>query len=423
MHASETTILPSMRPIAMRIARPKVSRPGPGAKTEWNVPTVTAPCGAARTAHIVNAGLYGECDVHDVDRRLAEQLGQPAAHNGPTVCSVCEALPYMPQRLADAHDLERRVLLRPVVVVDHRRRPREVAGDDRHVVPARRQVRRLPVDVLRDPTELRVVVIGDDRDPHDRGMVLGVPDWHFRPASANRPGSGILPPCRSTSTAARTATRSSLPEHHATRRSRRARSAAHRCRRSSTAPALHFKGSGFYTTDYGKGKAARQESASSNGGSARVPRRPRRRPPRRATRRRPARARRRSPRARRATSAGDHARSPLRLSLLRVPHARRGSHRHLRHLPGLPLGGRRRPAARPRLRGRRERGQPRPGPGHLPRARRQRRALRRQRPASAPRRATLDAAHAAKRAAIPSSSHSRPSSKRRRRGGMPPSAV
>jgi putative FmdB family regulatory protein len=35
-----------------------------------------------------------------------------------------------------------------------------------------------------------------------------------------------------------------------------------------SAPALHFKGSGFYTTDYGKGKAARQESgSSSNGGS------------------------------------------------------------------------------------------------------------------------------------------------------------
>jgi putative FmdB family regulatory protein len=34
-----------------------------------------------------------------------------------------------------------------------------------------------------------------------------------------------------------------------------------------SAPALHFKGSGFYTTDYGKGKAARQESGSSNGGS------------------------------------------------------------------------------------------------------------------------------------------------------------
>ena len=34
-----------------------------------------------------------------------------------------------------------------------------------------------------------------------------------------------------------------------------------------SAPALHFKGSGFYTTDYGKGKGARQEPGSSNGGS------------------------------------------------------------------------------------------------------------------------------------------------------------
>jgi putative FmdB family regulatory protein len=35
-----------------------------------------------------------------------------------------------------------------------------------------------------------------------------------------------------------------------------------------SAPALHFKGSGFYTTDYGKGKGARQESGSSNGGGS-----------------------------------------------------------------------------------------------------------------------------------------------------------
>ena len=71
MHASETTILPSMRPTAMRISRPKVSRPGPGAKTEWNVPQVTAPSGAASTAHIGNAGLYGEWTCTTSDFRLS----------------------------------------------------------------------------------------------------------------------------------------------------------------------------------------------------------------------------------------------------------------------------------------------------------------------------------------------------------------
>ena len=35
-----------------------------------------------------------------------------------------------------------------------------------------------------------------------------------------------------------------------------------------SAPALHFKGSGFYTTDYGKGKAARESGSSNGGGSS-----------------------------------------------------------------------------------------------------------------------------------------------------------
>jgi len=32
--------------------------------------------------------------------------------------------------------------------------------------------------------------------------------------------------------------------------------------------AVHYKGSGFYTTDYGKGKAAKKESAGADGGSS-----------------------------------------------------------------------------------------------------------------------------------------------------------
>jgi putative FmdB family regulatory protein len=32
--------------------------------------------------------------------------------------------------------------------------------------------------------------------------------------------------------------------------------------------AIHYKGSGFYTTDYGKGKAATKESGGSEGGSS-----------------------------------------------------------------------------------------------------------------------------------------------------------
>ena len=32
--------------------------------------------------------------------------------------------------------------------------------------------------------------------------------------------------------------------------------------------AIHYKGSGFYTTDYGKGKAAKKESGGGEGGSS-----------------------------------------------------------------------------------------------------------------------------------------------------------
>ena len=59
MQASETTILPSRRPIDVRMARPKTSSSGPGEKTEWNVPTVIADDGAANGASITKPGLYG----------------------------------------------------------------------------------------------------------------------------------------------------------------------------------------------------------------------------------------------------------------------------------------------------------------------------------------------------------------------------
>ena len=77
MQASETTILPSMRPIGMRIARANVSRPGPGAKTEWKVPHGDGAGGRGEHRPHRERRVVRRVDVHDVDPQAAEQPAQP----------------------------------------------------------------------------------------------------------------------------------------------------------------------------------------------------------------------------------------------------------------------------------------------------------------------------------------------------------
>ena len=95
MHASETTILPSRRPIDVRIARPKMSSRGPGEKTEWNVPTVTADDGAANGASITKPGLYGAWVWMTSKRRSRNSFFSFPIMRKSTVWSVCDAFPYM----------------------------------------------------------------------------------------------------------------------------------------------------------------------------------------------------------------------------------------------------------------------------------------------------------------------------------------
>ncbi len=73
--------------------------------------------------------------------------------------------------------------------------------------------------------------------------------------------------CRSTSTAARTGTCSRRCRRSPTRRSRRARSAARPVQRVFHPIAVHFKGSGFYNTDYGTSKRKREMDASAKSGA------------------------------------------------------------------------------------------------------------------------------------------------------------
>ena len=95
MQASETTILPSSRPIDVRIARPNTSSSGPGENTEWKVPTVIADEGAANGAIITKPGLYGACVWMTSKRRSRNSFFILLIIRKSTVCSVCDALPYM----------------------------------------------------------------------------------------------------------------------------------------------------------------------------------------------------------------------------------------------------------------------------------------------------------------------------------------
>ena len=48
------------------------------------------------------------------------------------------------------------------------RRLRHATGDDRHLMPSAGEVESLPVDVLGDPAQLRVVVVRQDADAQGR---------------------------------------------------------------------------------------------------------------------------------------------------------------------------------------------------------------------------------------------------------------
>ena len=193
-------------------------------------------------------------------------------------------------------------------------------GDDGHLVAAPGELPRLSVDVLGDAAKHRVVVIGDDGDPHAgaRASITVTPaSWHSRYESASvREASGY--------TEGRMPIYEYLcPDGHrfevVQRFSDEPVAVCEVCgkpvQRVLFAPAVHYKGKGFYATDYGRKGAngAKPDSGGSESGSkesggivrtaaaTRAPSRsPRARTPRARTRR--ARAARARPRRRRATA-------------------------------------------------------------------------------------------------------------------------
>ena len=104
--------------------------------------------------------------MHDVDLALLEDLLELAAQQRIDNVVRLRRIRVARQGAPDANNLERDVCLGANIAVDDRRRAHHIAGDDGHLMTPPRQLRGLSVDVLGDPAEVRVVVVGDDGDPH-----------------------------------------------------------------------------------------------------------------------------------------------------------------------------------------------------------------------------------------------------------------
>ena len=255
MHASETTICRRGRRRADQRRRrcraaARARRPSGRCRRDGGRRR-----GERREHH--EARVVRRMHVDDVDAPAPEQLLQLSDHEEVDGVERLRRVAVHAAAPARSGRARTTVLLRPVVAV-HDRGRQQVAGDHGHLVAAGAQMGRLAVHVLRDATQLRVVVIGDDRDPHARRgcwylPVLGTSATRVPTSGVggNLPGADLrVPLCE------RPPVRG-VPAHLRRPRSRRATSAARRCR-VLNAPALHFKGSGFYTTDYGQGKGGRR---------------------------------------------------------------------------------------------------------------------------------------------------------------------
>ena len=182
------------------------------------------------------------------------------------------------QREPGVDDLERLVAQRPLVAVDDRGGVQQPPRDDGHLMPAGGELRRLAVHVFGDAAELRVVVVRDDRDAHAgaENTLVRQSDVVAGTVRPRVPSSGVAGTmageCRPTTTSARTATASSWCSVSRDDALDRCVECGAPCKRLLHAPAIHFKGSGFYSTDYGSKKrgpnGAGQESKSESGSSS-----------------------------------------------------------------------------------------------------------------------------------------------------------
>ena len=221
-----------------------------------------------------HARVVGRVQVHDVDVEPLEEPLQLQHESGRHGVDGLRGVAVERHADAEAHDLEPFVDDRPGVLVGDRRRAQEMPCHDRHLVAAPCELARLTVDVLGDAAKHRVVVIGDDGDPHAgaRASISGSPLLGTLDARVpvNRGSSGY------------TAVAMPIYEYLCTDGHRVdvvqkfADEALTKCevcgkpaQRVLHAPSIHFKGKGFYATDYGKGgKSANGDKASDSGSSS-----------------------------------------------------------------------------------------------------------------------------------------------------------
>ena len=132
------------------------------------MPTPTAPVGEGERREHEEARVVGRVDVHDVERarrQEAPQLQRPAGEHG---VQRLGAVAVERERQAHVHELDAVGGEHALVAVGGAGRVRHAPGEDGHLVAARGQVHGLPVNVLGDPAELGVVVVGEDADAHAR---------------------------------------------------------------------------------------------------------------------------------------------------------------------------------------------------------------------------------------------------------------
>ena len=104
-------------------------------------------------------------DVDDVETPLGVEAPDHRGNQRPEAEHRLGGIDEEGERRPDAEDLEE--LLPRGRLVDRLLRGNEQPRSDHgHLVAAAAELRRLPVDMLGDPAQLRVVVLGDDCDAH-----------------------------------------------------------------------------------------------------------------------------------------------------------------------------------------------------------------------------------------------------------------
>ena len=117
------------------------------------------------TKHWQN-GAIRRVYVDDINLELLENLAQLAAQQRIDNVIRLRGIAIAGERRANADDLKGDAILGVNFAVDNPWRAHNIARHHGYLVPASSQLRGLAMDVLGNPAEMRVVIVGDDGDPH-----------------------------------------------------------------------------------------------------------------------------------------------------------------------------------------------------------------------------------------------------------------